>query len=54
MPVSATLLAIGTLLVLAKPTRFAGLLILTLLALTHQMIFFVALAVLAVAYFLFR
>jgi hypothetical protein len=53
MPIPITLLAIGLLLVLVKPTRFTGLVVLTLLALTHSTIFFVALAVGVVVYFLF-
>ncbi len=53
MPISITLLAIGVLLVLTKPTRFAGLMMLTLLSLMYSTVFFVVLAVGVVVYFLF-
>ncbi len=51
MPIPITLLAIGLLLVMTKPTRFAGLLILTLLALVYSKLFFAVLAVGVVVYF---
>lgn len=53
MPISITLLAIGILLVLTKPTRFAGLMMLTLLSLVYSTVFFIVLAVGVVVYFLF-
>jgi hypothetical protein len=53
MPISVTLLAIGLLLALAKPTRFTGLVMLTLLALVYSTIFFVVLAIGVVVYFFF-
>lgn len=53
MPATVTLLAIAILLTLAKPTRFTGLVMLTLLALVYSTIFFVVLAVGVVIYFFF-
>lgn len=53
MPISITLLTIGLLLSLTKPTRFTGLVMLTLLALVYSTIFFALIAVGVSVYFLF-
>lgn len=53
MPISITLLAISLLLTLTKPTRFTGLVMLTLLALVYSTIFFVLLAAGLVVYLSF-
>jgi hypothetical protein len=53
MPASLTLLAIAILLALTKPTRFTGLVMLTLLALVYSTIFFVVLIIGVVVYFFF-